>query len=130
MTDAVDLETTSPGSPRALIEQRVAERASRLTAEQVEEACSFARAERILGREYHGRFLIELLQNAADAWRATRAGTGTERTDVRIVLSSGHRRSGTAGLRAAGAAPEEEQEPAGRGVLARDDIPGGRPHSR
>jgi len=86
MTDALDLETTSPGSPRALIEQRVVERASRLTAEQVEEACSFARAERILGREYHGRFLIELLQNAADAWRATRAGT--ERTDVRIVLSS------------------------------------------
>ena len=31
--------------------------------------CSFARAERLLGREYHGRFLIELLQNAADAWR-------------------------------------------------------------
>jgi len=55
------------------------------TEEQVEEACSFARAERILGREYHGRFLIELLQNAADAWRATRAGT--DRTDVRIVLS-------------------------------------------
>ena len=86
MTGAADLETTSPGSPRALIEQRVVERATRLTAEQVEEACSFARAERILGREYHGRFLIELLQNAADAWGATR--TGTERTDVRIVLSS------------------------------------------
>lgn len=86
MTDAGAVETTSPGSPRALIEHRVVERATRLTAEQVEEACSFARAERILGREYHGRFLIELLQNAADAWRATRAGT--ERTDVRIVLSS------------------------------------------
>lgn len=56
-----------------------------MTAEEVEEACSFARAERILGREYHKRFLIELLQNAADAWRATRAGS--ERTDVRIVLS-------------------------------------------
>jgi len=85
MTDITDLETTSPGSARALIEQRVVERATRLTEEQVEEACSFARAERILGREYHGRFLIELLQNAADAWRTTRAGT--DRTDVRIVLS-------------------------------------------
>jgi len=69
----------------SLIEQRVLERATRVTAEQVEEACSFARAERILGREYHGRFLIELLQNAADAWRATREGS--DRTDVRIVLS-------------------------------------------
>jgi hypothetical protein len=78
-------DTASRESPRELIEQRVAERAARVTAEQVEETCSFARAERILGREYHGRFLIELLQNAADAWRATRAGT--ERTDVRVVLS-------------------------------------------
>jgi hypothetical protein len=31
--------------------------------------CSFARAERLLGRDYHGRLLIELLQNA-DAWQA------------------------------------------------------------
>lgn len=51
----------------------------------MQETCSFARAERILGREYHGRFLIELLQNAADAWRSARVGTA--RTDVRIVLS-------------------------------------------
>jgi len=51
----------------------------------VQDTCSFARAERILGREYHGRFLIELLQNAADAWRDAR--TGDERTDVRIVVS-------------------------------------------
>src|SRR5215216_1717065 len=82
MSEAVDLKTT----PRNLIEARVLERATHITAEQVQATCSFARAERILGREYHGRFLIELLQNAADAWRATRAGT--ERTDVRVVLSS------------------------------------------
>lgn len=76
---------TAAESPRSLIEQRVLERATRTTAEQVQETCSFARAERILGREYHGRFLIELLQNAADAWRDAR--TGSARTDVRVVLS-------------------------------------------
>jgi hypothetical protein len=52
----------------------VAERARRITPEQVQDTCSFARAERLLGREYHGRFLIELLQNAADAWRASEPG--------------------------------------------------------
>jgi hypothetical protein len=58
--------TTDPAS---LIAATVAERAKQLTPEQVRTACSLARAERLLGREYHGRFLIELLQNAADAWR-------------------------------------------------------------
>src|SRR3954470_22574907 len=85
MTDAADLKTKSARASRALIEERVRERATRTTAEQVQETCSFARAERILGREYHGRFLIELLQNAADAWRDAR--TGSARTDVRVVLS-------------------------------------------
>ncbi|MGY1777738.1 sacsin N-terminal ATP-binding-like domain-containing protein [Geodermatophilus sp. SYSU D00804] len=56
------------------------------TAEQVQTTCSFARAERLLGREYHGRFLIELLQNAADAWR--NADTTGDRSGVRIVVDS------------------------------------------
>src|SRR5690349_18320336 len=54
---------------RRWLEQEVASRAEHRTAEDVRMTCSFARAERLLGREYHGRFLIELLQNAADAWR-------------------------------------------------------------
>ncbi len=72
---------------RAFIEERVAERARRNTAEQVHETCSFARAERLLGREYHGRFLIELLQNGADAWRE-HASIGS-RSRARIVLAEG-----------------------------------------
>ncbi len=66
---------TDLSSPEAVVEDRrwledeVAARARHLTAEDVRMTCSFARAERLLGREYHGRFLIELLQNAADAWR-------------------------------------------------------------
>jgi hypothetical protein len=72
------------GTARRLIEERVAERARRVTAEQVQETCSFARAERLLGREYHGRFLIELLQNAADAWRSdARSG----RSQARVVVA-------------------------------------------
>jgi hypothetical protein len=54
---------------RSYLEAEVDERARNQTAEDVRTTCSFARAERLLGREYHGRFLIELLQNAADAWR-------------------------------------------------------------
>jgi hypothetical protein len=56
-------------APRQLIELEVATRAVHETPEAVRTTCSLARAERLLGREYHGRFLVELLQNAADAWR-------------------------------------------------------------
>lgn len=54
---------------RADIEQAVAERAQHASKARAQDTWSFARAERLLGKEYHGRFLIELLQNAADAWR-------------------------------------------------------------
>ena len=58
------------GNPeRVQLEREVEQRAVHTTAEHVRTTCSLARAERLLGREYHGRFLIELLQNAADAWR-------------------------------------------------------------
>ena len=64
---------------RNLLEAEVLRRAQHETAEDVRITCSFARAERLLGREYHGRFLIELLQNAADAWlEDPRAGKGTD----------------------------------------------------
>jgi hypothetical protein len=72
---------------RAFIEARVAERACRTSPEQVQDTCSFARAERLLGREYHGRFLIELLQNAADAWRASKPGDARSR--ALIMLDEG-----------------------------------------
>ncbi len=51
-------------SPRQYLEREVGARASHGSKEHVRTTCSFARAERLLGREYHGRFLIELLQNA------------------------------------------------------------------
>src|SRR3954471_9818899 len=86
MADSRDVVATDELTARSFIEARVAERARRNTAEQVQETCSFARAERLLGREYHGRFLIELLQNAADAWR--QAGE-TERSKVRVELVPG-----------------------------------------
>ncbi len=76
--------STEP-SERAEIAREFAARAAHSSQSQVDDTCSFARAERMLGREYHGRFLIELLQNASDAWRDV-APEGT-RSDVRIVLS-------------------------------------------
>ena len=87
MPDLAEVAAYEQPTARALIEERVAERVCRNTAEQVQEACSFARAERLLGREYHGRFLIELLQNAADAWREREPGGARSR--VRIELGEG-----------------------------------------
>ena len=73
---------------RAYLEAVVGERARHMTAEEVRTTCSFARAERLLGREYHGRFLIELLQNAADAWRSDpRSERGRSR--VAVVIGDG-----------------------------------------
>src|SRR5437763_229382 len=77
----------SERSPREYVETRVAERNAHCTAEQVQVTCSFARAERLLGREYHGRFLIELLQNASDAWRKV-AEPGC-RSRVKILIAPG-----------------------------------------
>jgi hypothetical protein len=71
---------------REYLEQTVSERARHTTAEAVRTTCSFARAERLLGREYHGRFLIELLQNAADAWGSDARST-SGRSRVRIVIT-------------------------------------------
>jgi len=73
---------------RAYLESEVAARARHDTAEEVRTSCSFARAERLLGREYHGRFLVELLQNAADAWRSdSRSHDGRSR--VAVILGEG-----------------------------------------
>ena len=56
---------------RALLEHTVANRAQHPSEDDARDTWSFARAECLLGKEYRGRFLIELLQNAADAWRAS-----------------------------------------------------------
>lgn len=66
MTDSSGQAATA--EDRRCLEQQVASRAKHRAAEDIRITCLFARAERLLGR-YHGRFLIELLQNAADAWR-------------------------------------------------------------
>ena len=73
-----------PGA-RDYLETEVAGRARHATSEEVRTTCSLARAERLIGREYHGRFLIELLQNAADASRRIDAGSGRSRIVVRIT---------------------------------------------
>jgi len=71
---------------RKYLETVVAERAEHRSAEDVRTTCSFARAERLLGREYHGRFLIELLQNAADAWKSDpRSRDGRSRLAVLVA---------------------------------------------
>src|SRR5438874_929760 len=86
MAESTEVVSGEQQTARAFIETRVAERTRRTTAEQVQDTCSFARAERLLGREYHGRFLIELLQNAADAWRES--GPNGARSRARIVVDS------------------------------------------
>ena len=72
-------------SPRSNLESEIEARATHTSAEHVRTTCSFARAERLLGREYHGRFLIELLQNAADASRGPAGGLARSRVVVRIT---------------------------------------------
>ncbi len=72
-------------SSRDYLEEEVANRARHQSAEDVRTTCSFARAERLLGREYHGRFLIELLQNAADASRGADKVSGRSRVEVQIT---------------------------------------------
>ena len=70
-----------------LISELVRERSRFKTAEDVRKLASLANAERQFGREYHGRFVIELLQNAADAWR--KVAQPNQRSTVRIVLGEG-----------------------------------------
>jgi hypothetical protein len=78
---------TEQASPRITIETRAAELERHVTAVDVENTCSFARADRLFAREYHGRFLVELLQNAADAWRhGTTDATDVSRSPLRIVI--------------------------------------------
>lgn len=73
---------------RSYLEAEVAERARHSTTEEVRTTCSFARTERLLATEYHGRFLIELLQNAADAWRND-PRSSSEHSRVAVIVGEG-----------------------------------------
>ena len=72
------LSVLSPSLKLDMRLEQVVERSKHATAESVRTTCSFARAERLIGREYHGRFLIELLQNAADASRSDATASGMD----------------------------------------------------
>ena len=74
-------------NPKEYLEREVNERASHKSKEDVRTTCSFARAERLIGREYHGRFLIELLQNAADAWRSDDRSNNNNRSKVAVIIT-------------------------------------------
>lgn len=80
-------------APEDLIRTIVDERATHRSPDDVADTLSFARADGLIGREYHGRFLIELLQNAADAWRGDQR-SAERGARVAIVLDPG---SGTDG---------------------------------
>jgi hypothetical protein len=60
--------TLAVADARNLIETTVADRARHETRDKVGDTRSFANMEQTLAREYYGRFLIEMLQNARDAW--------------------------------------------------------------
>jgi hypothetical protein len=73
-------------SARDQVEATVLERARHDTSDKVGDTRSFANMEQTLTREYWGRFLIELLQNARDAWLR---GPGTGRDGLlRVRLTS------------------------------------------
>lgn len=76
----------SETTPEFLVDE-VLQRCRFTRAEDVRKLASLANAERQFGREYHGRFVIELLQNAADAWRKIAAPE--ERSKVRVILDQG-----------------------------------------
>ena len=72
---------------REQIHEAIARRATHRDAEDVSRTVSLANGERLFGHEYHGRFLIEMLQNAADAWDA-QAAKG-ERSRIEIAIAEG-----------------------------------------
>lgn len=75
----------STGDPRTVVENTVLERARHDTSDKVGDTRSFANMEQTLTREYWGRFLIELLQNARDAW--LHSDTGSRDGVLRIRLT-------------------------------------------
>ena len=76
---------TTESTNRELITTTVTRRASHEDKDRVGDTRSFANMKQTLTREYWGRFLIEMLQNARDAWLAG----GRDRSDgvLRIRLT-------------------------------------------
>lgn len=70
---------------REQIQTAIARRATHEDSEDVSRTVSLANGERILGHEYSGRFLIELLQNAADAWNLGPGDGGRSRVEIAIT---------------------------------------------
>lgn len=68
--DLAMLLRRSEVTPRQLIESTVRIRATHRTKDEVGDTRSFGNMEQTLTREYWGRFLMELVQNARDAWLA------------------------------------------------------------
>ncbi len=75
-------------SPRDEIREVVEERACRDTLDKLSSLRSDGNAERTVRDEYHARFLIELLQNARDAWMKLDGGA-VRGGRLRIELSEG-----------------------------------------
>lgn len=73
-------------TPRELILSTVAGRKRFQSKDDFLTTLSLANADHIFGGDYHGRFLIELLQNAADAWR--QGSFPRETTDITIVIEA------------------------------------------
>src|SRR3954452_21937046 len=78
-------ETQGSVSGREQIQDAIERRAAHRDAEDVSRTVSLANGERLFGHEYHGRFLIELLQNAADAWDAGRREGKRSRIEIAIA---------------------------------------------
>src|SRR3954454_5164125 len=81
------MKLTGSVTGREQIHEAIARRATHLNPEDVSRTVSLANGERLFGHEYHGRFLIELLQNAADAWDSGVAEG--ERSRVEIAIGEG-----------------------------------------
>jgi len=70
---------------RKKIEEQTKKRATILNDADIGTMSSFANMERLLKREYYGRFIIELIQNARDAWY-TLEKDKNKKSVVRIIL--------------------------------------------
>src|SRR5262245_5608694 len=80
------MQGTTTESARAYIERYTVDRATFRNDDSASTTRSFANMEDDLQKEYYGRFLIELIQNARDAWM----GEALERPGglIRICLTN------------------------------------------
>lgn len=74
----------SAADPKTLIVETVESRAKHETLDQVTSTHSDWHVEQTLKREYYGRFLLELIQNARDAWNGMHDGSEDGVLAIRI----------------------------------------------